>query len=111
MEYFFTEGDIGHMLLGYGIGTGQHYIGRASHSTPLDFLWGMGIVGFLAYIVFYISVVKYCVRSKSKVALACIIAIEIWSLFLSLSNQIMYWTYIYYCVAVARNSYRENMLT
>ena len=108
LRHQFVEGNFINALFGYGIGTGQYIVGKASHSTPLDFLWGLGIIGFIAYIIFTVKIMKYCIKSKSDIAIACIIGVEVWSLFLSLSNQFPFWAFLFYCVATAKNSYYMN---
>ena len=108
LDYMFTKGSPVELLFGYGIGTGQHIIGKASHSTPLDFLWGLGIIGFVFYVYFTVKLIKYCVKSKSDVAIACIVGVEIWSISLSLSNQFSFWAFLYYCISIASNEYIKD---
>lgn len=108
LTYMFEyDANVGNTFFGYGFGTAVDILGKGIHNTALDYLWGMGILGFILYCVVHVKIFKYCWRSGSAVSISCLIGTLMWSLTVSASDVLVYWAVLYACIAYAKN-YKQN---
>lgn len=107
INYMLNDDNIVHFLFGYGLGSAKYIIGKGIHNTAMDYLWGLGISGFVFYLLLHYCIFCKCIKSKSALSIACLISSLIWSMTLSLSNEIMYWINLYCCIVFAQAHYIE----
>ena len=104
IERFFSESNIFRLLFGYGKEACKLYLGKSAHNILIDYLWDLGITGLIFHLVVIFSLIKYCIKSKSVLSISCLVAVIIWSLGISTSDQLLYWVLLYTCVVYATNN-------
>lgn len=103
IDSFFSDTNLFRFFFGYGKESCKLYLGKSAHNVFIDYLWDLGIVGLVAYLAVIGSMIKYCIISKSALSISCIIAIIVWSLGISTSDQLLYWVLLYTCIVFANN--------
>ncbi len=91
------------VLFGYGRESCANVAGISAHNTIIDYMWDLGVIGLLLYVVATVMIVKYCLKSNSSIAISVVISTVLWSVTISASNQLIYWVLLYFAFTVAHN--------
>lgn len=110
LHTFFDNKSVINILFGYGKESCKVILGKSAHNIVIDYLWDLGIVGLLFHFIVSYKVAKYIFKSGSNIAIASLVATMIWSLTISTSNQLLYWTLLYTSYAFASNRYSIEKL-
>ena len=106
---FFEQPSILRMLFGSGKESCASLLGVASHNTFIDYLWDLGFFGIFIYLIMIIKILKTTWNNSPAFASVC--AIIVWSLSISVSNQLIYWVLLYTCICIAKNELRCDEVT
>ena len=105
----FFSGNLFRILIGYGRESCANVAGISAHNILIDYMWDLGLIGMILYLIVTFAVVKYCLKSRNAVSISIIFSAVIWSWTISASNQLIYWVLIYFAFVVAYNHRKKSI--
>jgi len=93
--YYTGEGSILRLLFGYGQSGVITLFGFAAHQTFLEYIFEVGIVGFTIFIVLMAMAFRRGIKAHSAKGLSLLAGTLIWSLSISLNNQLIFYAALY----------------
>lgn len=108
-QSFFQRSNVFRLLFGHGREAAVNILGFANHNIILDYLWDLGIIGVVIYIITTIKAIRYCKCNNSPLTIAMMIGIILWSMTVSASNQLIYFVVIYSIVCLSKFYNNEDL--
>ena len=103
----FLSNNFFRILFGFGRESCANVAGISAHNIIIDYMWDLGIMGLMLYVVVMILIIRYCIASGDAISISILSATVVWSFTISASNQLIYWVLLYYAFMRAHN-YRKK---